>query len=456
MKRVLAIILGLVSLLAFSGWVHSQGAATEGDLASLVAQAPPGATLHLPAGTYRGPVTIDKPLHIVGSGPKSTVIQGDYQGNVLTVTAPGVSIRGVTVRGSGNDLLYDDAGILVLSSNNVFEDLLLEDNLHGIYLKGSDGNVLRRIRVVGRKELGEEERGNGFHIWNSHHNLFEDNEVAWSRDSIYFSFASDDIIRGNRAHHSRYGIHFMYADREVVDGNVLEDNVVGLVVMFSKDVRAVNNIIRRNNAGFRSYGFLMSEAYYLWAEGNAIVANNTGVLMDLSIGNTFYRNVIAGNFLGVNVLASSQDNRFVGNTFADNGSDVRIGQEGLGNKWTDGAGNYWSSYRGWDLDGDGVGDVPHRASDLFTYLAEERPQLMLLLGSPAVALLNEAERQFPVLPIPRVVDGRPLVSPEAVVPMAENGPAGPSWAVPLALAALCAGLVAYLRGIRLQAGGQRA
>jgi nitrous oxidase accessory protein len=444
-------------LLATSGATGtSHNSADIPELADLVARTPPGSILRLPPGTFRGPVTIDRPITILGSGPGSTLIQGNHQGNVLTVTAGGVTIRNLTVRGSGSDLLYDDAGILILSDNNVLEDLALEDNLHGIYLKGSSGNTLRRIKVIGRKELKEEDRGNGFHMWDAHHNLFEDNEVAWSRDSIYFSFASNDVVRRNRSHHSRYGIHFMYADNELVEENQLEDNIVGLVVMFSRDIHAKNNIIRRNNAGYRSYGFLMSEAYRLYAEGNAIVANNTGVLMDLSIGNTFSRNLIAGNFLGINLLASSQDNLFVGNTFTNNGADVRIGQQGLGNRWNDSIGNYWSSYRGWDLNGDGIGDVPHRASDLFPYLAEERPQLMLLLGSPAVALLNEAERRFPVLQVPKVEDTRPLMRPVATVPSSEATVGGVSWPLPAAIAAMGAIAVLKLHRLRLRARGHHA
>ncbi len=426
-------LLSISFLALMAPW--SPDASPSPDLAQAIATAQPGAEIRLPPGSFSGPIVIDKPIAIIGSGPDSTTIQGPHAGNVITITAPGVTLRRLAVRGSGTDLLYDDAGILVLSDHNTFEDLLLEDNLHGIYLKGSNHNTLRRIRVHGRRWLKEEDRGNGFHVWNAHNNIFEDNEIGWSRDAIYFSFASDDVLRRNYAHHSRYGIHFMYADRETVDNNLLEDNVVGLVVMFSKDIRALSNTIRRNNAGFRSYGLLMSEAYRLRAEGNAIVANNTGILMDLSLDNIFSGNLIAGNFLGINLLASSQNNLFVGNTFFDNGADVRIGQEGLGNRWTDTAGNYWASYRGWDLDGDGVGDVPHKASDLFSFLTEERPQLLLLLGSPAMSLLNEAERRFPVLPVPKVVDTRPLMRPSvAIMPPQEARPPTPPWLIPSLMA----------------------
>lgn len=452
----LSMPLAILLLVAFLPDHGGRASLTSVDLTPLIAQTPQGATLQLPPGIYRGPATVDKPMTIVGSGPGTTIIEGSHQGNVITITADGVTIRNLTVRASGSELLFDDAGILVLSHNNTFEDLVLEDNLHGIYLRGSDHNVLRRIKVIGRMDLKEEDRGNGFHIWDAHHNLFEDNEVAWSRDSIYFSFASDDVLRRNRAHHSRYGIHFMYADRERVEENLLEDNVVGLVVMFSKDIQARNNLIRRNNAGFRSYGFLMSEAYRLYAEGNAIVANNTGVFMDLSIDNTFARNLIAGNFVGINLLASSQNNLFTGNSFVDNGADVRVGQEGLGNRWTDSYGNYWSSYRGWDLDGDGIGDIPHRASDLFAYLAEERPQLMLLLGSPAIALLNEAQRRFPVLSTPKVVDHKPLMHPIASVPSSEGVSGAAAWPLPVALATACLAAVVYLRRLKLRVRGGHA
>ncbi len=52
-----------------------------------------GDTLLIWAGTYRELVTINKELTLVGNGTSSTIINGSFQGDVVTVTADEVSIE---------------------------------------------------------------------------------------------------------------------------------------------------------------------------------------------------------------------------------------------------------------------------------------------------------------------------------------------------------------------------
>jgi nitrous oxidase accessory protein len=73
-------------------------------------------------------------------------------------------------------------------------------------------------------------------------------------------------------------------------------------------------------------------------------------------------------------------------------------------------GNYWDQYRGYDLDRDGVGDIPFRPVRLFSLLVEQNDPALILLRSPFVDLLDVAERVFPVLTPAALADGRPLMA----------------------------------------------
>ena len=75
---------------------------------------------------------------------------------------------------------------------------------------------------------------------------------------------------------------------------------------------------------------------------------------------------------------------------------------------SDFVGNWWDAYRGYDLDRDGTGDVPFRPVRLFALVAERHPETLLLLRAPVTAVLDAAERVFPVL-TPQVADERPLM-----------------------------------------------
>jgi nitrous oxidase accessory protein len=73
--------------------------------------------------------------------------------------------------------------------------------------------------------------------------------------------------------------------------------------------------------------------------------------------------------------------------------------------------NYWSQYEGYDLDRDGVGDVPHRPVRLFSILVEKQPQALLLLRSLLIDILDAAEKFMPALTPETLIDSKPKMEP---------------------------------------------
>ena len=71
--------------------------------------------------------------------------------------------------------------------------------------------------------------------------------------------------------------------------------------------------------------------------------------------------------------------------------------------------NFWDGYAGYDLDGDGYGDVPFRPVRLFSVLVEQSEPAIILLRSFLVDLLDLAERVLPAITPEGLVDGRPLM-----------------------------------------------
>ncbi len=85
----------------------------------------------------------------VNAGRPGAVLNGGGAGSVVRVTAPDVTIRGVTIRGSGRDLQAMDSGVFLekTAERALVEDSRFEGNLFGIYVHGAAGSrVLRRSR----------------------------------------------------------------------------------------------------------------------------------------------------------------------------------------------------------------------------------------------------------------------------------------------------------------------
>ena len=96
-------------------------------------------------------------------------------------------------------------------------------------------------------------------------------------------------------------------------------------------------------------------------------------------------------------------NNFAGNTFdiATNGHVVLNAVNG----------NYWDKYQGYDLNRDGVGDVPYYPVSLFASLSEQIPSAMLLWRSFLVFMLERAEKVMPAIIPVDLRDNQPQLQP---------------------------------------------
>ena len=83
------------------------------------------------------------------------MLDGGGAGNVVTVTAPDVTVRGVTVRGSGRDLQAMNSGIFLekTAERATVENNRLVGNLFGVYVHGAAGSrvAAQRDRRASRR-----------------------------------------------------------------------------------------------------------------------------------------------------------------------------------------------------------------------------------------------------------------------------------------------------------------
>lgn len=74
-------------------------------------------------------------------------------------------------------------------------------------------------------------------------------------------------------------------------------------------------------------------------------------------------------------------------------------------------GNYWDKYQGYDLNKDGIGDVPYRPVNMYTMVVERIPTAVLLWRSFLVFLLDRAEKVFPAVTPENLKDEYPNLRP---------------------------------------------
>lgn len=395
-------------------------AAGEGRLAAALASTSPGDTLRLSPGVHQGGVTIPHALTLEGAA--GTVVQGDGTGSVILVQGEHVTLRGLTVRGSGvveSDL---DAGIHLARSaaDARVEDNLLEDNLYGIVVQGPPRALVQKNRIRNRNDRRSNDRGNGINLWNTTGSQILDNEVRGGRDGLYIHSAHGNDIHRNRFFDLRFAVHYMYANDNRVTDNLSVGNVVGYALMYSNKLEVLRNVSLND----RDHGLMFNASHRSLVAEN--VVKNTRekcTFIYISTSNTIRDNWFEGCDIGIHFSGGSERNVIYGNAFVNNATQVKYPGT-VYYEWSrDKRGNYWSDNPAFDLNGDGMADTAYRPNNLVDRVIWSYPLAKLLLSSPIMETLRFAQNQFPALYPGGVMDSWPLMMPP---PMPVRLPRGES------------------------------
>ena len=259
--------------------------------------------------------------------------------------------------------------------------------------------------------------GHGISAWHLRDSRILGNQISDSRDGIYLSFTDRMLVAGNTVSRCRYGLHSMYSLNAKFENNDATANLLGAALMMSDRLELRGNRIRQHRDGAAAYGVLLKDIGDLVAEDNQIISNRIGIYAEAVPSNparqaVFQRNLIAGNEVGL-ALQSTAALTLTGNRIAENLADVRpLGRQlSPAMRWShDGRGNSWGQYRGYDRDGDGIGDMPHRVEDAMDALVRRNPLIQAFLYTPAHLALEAAARMFPLYrQAPILIDDRPLM-----------------------------------------------
>lgn len=369
-----------------------------------LARLAPGGTLRVLSGVYRGPVVVDKTVHLVGVG--RPVIDAGGKGTVVQMReqAAGSSIEGFTVRNSGENPDHEDSGIVMEGPRQTVRNNRVEDVLFGINARKSDDSRIVGNVVTGKDDLPVGEKGDGIKVWYSQGIEISRNTAYHVRDNLMW-FSHHSTIRDNHFYDSRYGVHFMWSDDTDIERNTFEGNSVATYFMFSHKVRMNRNVLR-DNRGTTGVGIGLRDSDWVTAKDNVLTHNRVGLWLfaspsDPAKTDRFTGNLFGHNDIGVIAESVASGDVFSGNDFVDNLEQVGgSNEEDLsfkGIKWTEnGRGNYWSDYAGYDGDGDGVGDSPYAPRKTFEGLTHGNENFALLFQSPAAKAIDWAANAFPV------------------------------------------------------------
>lgn len=364
----------------------------------------PNDTIIIKKGTYReSNIIIDKPLTIIGE-TRVVIDCANSNSNGFFIVSDNVTIENLTIRNISISYVSDNAGIKFQNTKNCkVSKVTVENGFFGIYFaQSSDFTILDcKLLAISRKESNS---GNGIHLWYCSNALIANNIVVNHRDGIYLEFVKNALIKNNKClNNLRYGLHFMFSDSCSYTHNIFSHNGAGVAVMYTKYVLMVENRFE-NNWGPSSYGLLLKDIRNSYISGNIFEKNTVGIFMEGSNRILFERNKFFRNGWALRITANCEKNTFRKNNFIFNTFEVVTNSSQSRNYFFL---NYWSGYSGYDLNKDGIGDVPYIPVTLFSIIAESNQASLLLLRSFFVELLEAAEKVFPSIVPKLLVDNSP-------------------------------------------------
>jgi len=370
-----------------------------------VALAEDGDEILIRPGTYKeSGIEINKSIRI--KGIDYPVIDGEFKETIFKITADHFSMSGLEIINVGQSYTKDFAAILVSKSKDfTIENNKLKNVFFGILVEKSKEGVIANNNVSSNS-VSQANSGNGIHLWHCSNMTVFSNILTGLRDGIYFEFVKKSKVFDNQSFENlRYGLHFMFSNENAYYNNVFKNNGAGVAIMFSKFVKMYNNKFE-HNWGSASYGLLLKEIYDAEIENNIFEQNTIGISVDGSTRINYKFNTFLRNGWAIKIIGACYENVFTENNFLNNALDLSYNSKINSNSFER---NFWSEYAGYDLDKNGVGDIPYRPVKLFSYIVHNTPETIVLLRSMFVDIINFSEKVSPVFTPDNLIDSNPLM-----------------------------------------------
>jgi parallel beta-helix repeat protein len=273
-------------------YVGGNGPGNYSRIQDAVDNASAGDTVFVYAGTYRELVTVRTKVHLVGQSPSTTIIDGEYKGNVVHIRADGTTMAGFTVQNSRHHIMA--AGILVWANHTSISNCVVWSHYNGIYLSRyntRNGHNLVRNNWIHHNFDGVKIVGNSYNEVSNNTIMYSEAEAIFAGGDFVFpchhNTIADNILDKNAG-----GICFSGdSSQMLVTRNIITNNVfIGLWLNCWDSVFSWNSI--RNSGDFAVLSEESSNNTFLH---NDFIEAGTRLMF---VGGHELPNTLRGNYWG--------------------------------------------------------------------------------------------------------------------------------------------------------------
>ncbi|MFC6040681.1 nitrous oxide reductase family maturation protein NosD [Paenisporosarcina macmurdoensis] len=392
-------ILLLISVLLISLGAPSKSYATT-SLQQQIDEASPGTTITMDAGVYYENLTITKPLRVVGKG-RVVLISPTDEAVISILETKDVELQHLTLEAKSSK--NQSTGIVVKNSEDIsIQQVELTQFFQSIDFFRVKESLINNVGITGPKGHFAN-KSNGITLTDTADIEVNHVRIEHVLDGLYMNRDRNSVIHETDISQSRYAIHLMYSQGTAILQNHLYKNVTGIMHMMTSHSQIRENVIEKHH-DYNGFGMVLFAGNSIEVEKNQIRSNQGGISFQQIDSSSIMENVITNNQTALQFQLYGEANQFAGNDLFGNIVSATSDQQGATL-----LGNYWDDYNGMDFDANGYGDTLYQSSDSYAKLMVKRNEFQVFFESPAVATLNQIEKQLTLNPKNSVSDAKPLM-----------------------------------------------
>lgn len=381
-------------------------------LQEAINKAPAGSTIKLNDGVYKGNITINKTLTIIGKG-NNVVIDGLNKATVIKITSSNVTLKNLIIINSGNRMDRIDSAIKIEnSSNSKISECTIKNSLYGIEMAMVDNSIIQNNKISS-KDVDISLRGDALKLYYSNNNLIQNNEIYYSRDSTV-SYSNNNIFRQNHIQNSRFALHFMKSHDNTIEDNHIQLNSVGIIFAGAKNTLVKENSITNSN-GKAGIAVLAKGVANFRFQDNILKYNNKAFYIDAKHNETEIKRFFTSNEISYNNEAfhfhgAIKQNLIKNNTIVGNIEDVVKSVRGNTTSKNIVTNNYWDKYAGFDVDNNNIGDTSYKMYQYADRLWHYNNKVKFFYATPIISIINFILNLAPFIePVLLLEDTKPLL-----------------------------------------------
>ncbi len=296
MLACIALIICLLPAESRTYMVDDNGFADFKTIGKAVVAASNGDTVYIKPGVYNESFTLNKSLILTPLiGEKGDIIlEGKGKDIGVKITADGCSIDGLIIKN------FNKAGIDVLSSDNIINNIKFENDNPAILIESANRNLISNNVMT-------DCRGGVALKDSSNENTIKKNEIDGGLVSIYLDKADSNSILSNFLTGASLGIWLTNSTSTEVVGNDISSKTFGIWVTNSSIGKLADN-----RAAHSSWGIYLMNATGMGITNNSIKDVESGITLESSKDNAVIGCRVTNSSTAFNIGSSSN------NTIDDN------------------------------------------------------------------------------------------------------------------------------------------